>query len=97
MRVQITFRSGAQITVDVDKLQVTHDGPSKAITGIKWSDVTFGDRLLGIVPTDVVAVVELDARPPYPPHSFAIGPDGPPVEHPSHMGMTCEQYEARQG
>jgi hypothetical protein len=91
------MRSGAQLVVDVERLQVTHDGPNKQISRIAWSDTDGGNRLLGLVPTEVVAVVELDAPPPPPPHLYSPAPDADPVNHPGHRGVTCEQYEARQG
>lgn len=63
MRVQITFRSGTQIVVDVDAIQVTYNGPTGQISRIQWNNADGGNRPLGIVTAEVVAVVELDAQP----------------------------------
>ncbi len=98
MRVQLTFRSGAQVVVDVEKLQVTHDGPAKAISAIQWNDATAGNRLLGLVPSDVVAVVEIESQPPKAPldHYYGTDTGARLVEHPAHADLTCGQFEATQ-
>jgi len=65
VKVQITLKSGAQITVDAARFEVDYDGPSDRIASVKWKhDRTGGNLLAGIVRSEVAAVVLLDAPAP---------------------------------
>lgn len=60
MRVQLTFRSGAQVVVDAEDIEVVSDGPNQRISAIRYKRPSHGNLLLGVVPADVVAAVALE-------------------------------------
>jgi hypothetical protein len=65
VRVQITLKSGAQVTVNVARFALVYDGPNDRITGVNWKhDPAGGDLLSGIVRSEIAAAVLLDAPPP---------------------------------
>jgi hypothetical protein len=68
VRVQITLKSGAQVVVDVDRMDVGYDGPGDRIASLRWRhDRGGGDLLGGVVRSEIAAVVLLAAPAPVPP------------------------------
>jgi hypothetical protein len=64
VKAQIALRGGAVLAVDVADLSVDHDGPGRQITAIRYHhDQAGGNLLAAIVPSEIIAVVILDAPP----------------------------------
>lgn len=62
MRMQITFKSGAQIVVDVDKFTTKESTVTGDLTGLHWTTPDDAKARLSFIadPTRIEAIVRLD-------------------------------------
>lgn len=64
MRMQITFRGGAQIEVDVDSFEVGRSSMTGAFVSLEWNTPAGWTRKLNSIdPSEIAAIVAIEERP----------------------------------